>query len=212
MRTIGEIIKQARIEKKISLAKLEKETKIKKSFIEAMEKGDWKNLPELPVITGFVKNIAGALKINKKQMVALLRRDYPPKRLSINPKPDVSDKFTWSPKLTFLIGSLVVFFTILTYLGFQYKSFIALPSLEIETPQENQVVTKSVLIVSGLTDTEATIKVNNQPVLVDENGKFSAEIEVFERTEEIVIRALSRSGKESVIRRTIIPKLESTQD
>ncbi|MBU0569663.1 helix-turn-helix domain-containing protein [Patescibacteria group bacterium] len=210
MRTIGEVIKQARIEKNFSLAQLEKETKIKKSFIEALEKGNWKDLPELPVITGFVKNIASALKISKKQALALLRRDYPPKKLSINPKPDVSDKFTWSPKLTFLIGSLAVFFTISTYLGFQYKSFMALPNLEIETPQENQVVTKNVLTVSGLTETEATIKVNNQPVLVDENGKFSAEIEVFEGTKEIVIQALSRSGKETVIRRTIVPKLEST--
>jgi len=203
MRSIGEVIKQARSEKKFSLAKLEKETKIKKGFIEALEKGDWKNLPELPVITGFVKNIAGALKINKKQMVALLRRDYPPKKLRVNPKPDVSDKFIWSPKLTFLIGSLTVFFTILTYLGFQYKSFTALPSLEIETPQENQVVTKNILTVSGLTDTETTIKVNNQPVLVDENGRFSAEIEVFEGTEKIVIKATSRSGKETEVTRKI---------
>jgi cytoskeletal protein RodZ len=208
MRTIGEVIKQARIEKKFSLVQLEKETRIRKSFIRALEKGSWKDLPELPVIMGFVKNIAGALKINKKQAVALLRRDYPPKKLRINPKPDVSDKFTWSPKLTFLIGSLTVFFVILTYLGFQYKSFTALPNLEIETPQDGEVVTQQVLTVSGLTDAEVTIKVNNQPVLVDENGRFSAEIEIFEGTGEIVIKALSRSGKETVVVKKINLDLE----
>ena len=203
MRTIGETIKQARTEKKLSLAQLEKETKIKMGFLEALETGDWKSLPELPVITGFVKNIAGVLRVNKKQVIALLRRDYPPKKLSINPKPDVSDKFSWSPKLTFAIGSLAIFFTIVTYLVFQYKSFIDLPSLEIQTPQDGEVVTQLVLTVSGLTETEATIKVNNQPVLVDENGNFSAEIEVFEGTKEIVVKATSRSGKETEVKKSI---------
>src|SRR3990172_8865555 len=98
MRLIGEVIKEARLRKKLSKNKLEKDTKIKKDFIEAIEESRWDLLPEFPVVSGFVKTIATYLGLKEDQLVALLRRDYPPKDLKINPNPDISEKFTWSPK------------------------------------------------------------------------------------------------------------------
>ena len=75
MKTIGESIKSARTRKKISRAKLEEETKIKKEFIEAIESEEWSNLPEYPVVRGFVRSIAQTLKVDTRKMLALLRRD-----------------------------------------------------------------------------------------------------------------------------------------
>ena len=108
MRTVGKFIKEARVKKRHSRVGLEKVTKIKREFIKAIEEENWEKLPEFPVVAGFVKNIVGVLKIDQKQAVALLRRDYPPKKLAINPKPYVSDRFTWSPRLTFLAAVAVV--------------------------------------------------------------------------------------------------------
>ena len=207
MKSIGEVIKEERTKKKYSRASLEKVTKIKKEFIEAIEKENWETLPEYPVVAGFVKNLAGALKLNEERILAILRRDYPPKILRINPKPDVSEKFTWSPKVTFFVGIVIVSLAILGYLAFQYISFISPPPLIVETPYENQVVNGSNLTVYGKSDADSTITVNNQPVLVDDNGLFSAQIEEFEGTEEVVVVAKSRSGKETVVRRKIKPEL-----
>jgi cytoskeletal protein RodZ len=125
MKTIGVLLKEARTKKRYSRARLEKGTKIKKEFIEALEKEKWEELPELPVVQGFVKNIAQFLKIDDKRAAALLRRDYPPKTLSINPKPDVSEKFTWSPKLTFIAGAIVISLAIL---GLNIQNLLALPN------------------------------------------------------------------------------------
>lgn len=210
MRTIGEVIRQARVKKKLSRVELKKETKIKKEFIEAIEKEEWNKLPELPVVTGFVKNIAQALGLNKTKIVALLRRDYPPKTLRISPKPDVSDKFTWSPRLTFFVGVFLVAFLIIFYLGLQYINFVSPPSLTVDNPQEAQVISENMLSVSGTTDADATVSVNNQPVLIKEGGEFETEIEIFEGTYEVVVIATSRSGKETVIRRKIVPELEES--
>lgn len=203
MRTIGLVIKEARVEKNYSRARLEKETRIKKEFIKALEEENWGALPEPPVVQGFVKNIASVLSMNQKQMVAILRRDYPPRSLRVNPKPDVESKFTWSPRLTFLAGVIVVSVIVLAYLGFQYVNFISPPDLSVEFPEEGQVVTQKTLRVSGETGPEAVVKVNNQPVIVNEGGKFTAEIEIFEGTTEVVVKAISRSGKESVVIREI---------
>ena len=46
MKSIGETVKEARNKKKFSREKLEKETKIKASFIERIEIGNWDDLPE----------------------------------------------------------------------------------------------------------------------------------------------------------------------
>jgi len=77
----------------------------------------------------------------------------------------------------------------------------------VEQPKDEQVVGERQVLVSGKVNPEATLKVNNQPVLVNEDGTFEVEIEIFEGTSEIVVVAKSRSGKETVIRRKIKPEL-----
>lgn len=208
VKAIGSALKEARIRKKYSRERLEKETKIKKEFIKAIEEEDWEVLPEYPVVAGFVRSIAGALEIDRRQALARLRRDYPPKSLRINPKPDVSDKFIWSPKLTFLLGVTVISVIILGYLAFQYIKFISPPPLTVDRPLEGETVTDEALVVKGKTDPDAVVKVNNQPVLIEEDGEFVAEIEIFEGTNQVEIKAISRSGKETIIRRKIKPELE----
>ncbi len=208
MKTIGLIIKEARARRKFSLSKLEKEIKIKKNFLQAIEKEEWGKLPDFAVVAGFVKNISKALNLDEEKSVAVLRRDYPPKVLAVNPKPDISDKFIWSPKLTFLVGIIVVVMLVLGYLAFQYFRFISPPSLAVTEPKENQVVSEKLLVVSGKTDTDATVKVNNQPAIVDADGKFTTTIEINEKTMEIEVKSLSRSRKESVVRVKIKPEVK----
>ncbi len=203
MQTIGEVLKEARLKKRYSRAKLEDKTKIKEEFIKAIEEGNWQALPDFSVVLGFVKSIAQFLGANEKRAVALLRRDYPPKKVSLNPKPDFSKRLIWSPKLTFLLGAVVTLAVILGYLGFQYWHFISGPMLTVYEPKEDVLIQQRLVKVSGKTDTEASIKVNNQPVLVQDDGKFVTEIEVFKGTDKIEIRAISRSGKETSIQRRI---------
>jgi cytoskeletal protein RodZ len=203
MRTIGFLIKEARVRKKYSLEKLEDLTKIKTGFIVALEKQEWAALPDFPVLTGFVKNIAKALGLNEESTVAILKRDYPPKTLPINPKPDVSDKFVWSPRLTFLVGVGVVLVAVISYLLISYVKFLSPPSLEVFEPRQEQVVTGASVKVSGKTTSDAVVTVNNQPFIVSDEGVFEGEVDVFEGTEEVVIKATSRSGKETLISRKI---------
>lgn len=208
MKTIGQFLKDARNKKRYSLVKVENATRIKKNFIEAIEKEDWRSLPDFPVVVGFVKSIAQFLDLNVRSTVALLRRDYPPKSLSINPKPDVGQKFSWSPRLSFIVGVGVVIVAVLGYLGFQYTKFLSPPKLEVLEPRDGQVVTSRLVTVSGKTDSDATIKINNQPTLSDSDGGFTAQIQIYEGTTEIVVKAASRSGKETVVARKITVQLK----
>jgi cytoskeletal protein RodZ len=204
MKTAGEVIKEVRLKKKLSRSKLEKVTKIKKEFIEALEESRWNGLPEYPVVVGFVKNIAGALNLKEESLIALVRRDYPPKDLRVNPKPEPHEKFRWNPRLTFLTAITLILLAVFIYLGISYVNFIKPPLLELQEPVEGQLVSGSSIMVKGRADAEAFVEVNNQPVLVGDNGSFEAEIEISENTGEIVVIAKSRSGKETIVRRKIV--------
>ena len=209
MKTIGEILREQRIQKGYSISVLEKATKIKRNFLYAIEKEDWDNLPEFTVVSGFVRNISSFLGLDEGKTTAVLRRDYPPKKLRINPKPDVSKKFVWSPRLTFIAGVAVVTLMILGYLGFQYSDFVSAPNLEVLQPGEGEIVKVSSVKVVGVTDADTSVTVNNQPVLVEEDGNFEVEIAVSTNTQEIVVKAKSRSGKMTEVVRKVEIKQEN---
>ncbi len=207
MKTIGETLKSARVSKGYTLSELAEEIKIKKSFIKWLEDEAWDKLPDFSVVTGYVKSYAGSVGLNINQTVAILRRDYPPKKLNPNPKPDLSERFKWSPKLTYVSLIAIPSLILIGYLYFQYLLFVRPPKLDIISPVENLIVNEEKLSVYGKTDPEAVVKVNNQPVIVESDGSFHAEVLIYEKTENIEVKAISREGKETVVNRKIIPKL-----
>jgi cytoskeletal protein RodZ len=204
MKTIGQILKDARINKNYSLVHLEGITKIKSGFIDLIEKEKWEGLPPFPTVLGFVKSLSTTLGVDPKMAVAVLKRDYPPKKLKITPKPDLASKFTWSPKFTFIVGVSAVLLVIFGYFIFQYIHFISPPSLSVDSPKEDQVIVGSSVTVFGSTNSDAKITVNDQPVIVSTDGKFSVSLDIVKGTKEVVIRASSRSGKTTTVSRRII--------
>ena len=52
MRTIGEILKKARIEKKYTLEEIEDQIRIRRKFLQALEDNNWLKLPSLTYIKG----------------------------------------------------------------------------------------------------------------------------------------------------------------
>jgi cytoskeletal protein RodZ len=203
MRSLGNTIKDKRAELTISLADLERETRIRKEFLNAIENAAWENLPEYPVVQGFVRSIAHVLDMDEELSLALLRRDYPRKDIRITPKPDVKNKFIWSPKWTLLAGVLFVSLIIVGYLGYQYKQFVSPPTLTINNPTEDEVITKSIYTVTGKTSEDATVIINNQPTLINDDGTFTEEVEISKDTKEITIKATSRAGKVTEIKRKV---------
>ncbi|MFC1649428.1 helix-turn-helix domain-containing protein [Patescibacteria group bacterium] len=197
MKSIGEFMTSARADRQITLDKIESTTKIKRSFIFAIEKQEWGELPDYPVVLGFVKVLADLYEVDGQKAVALLRRDYPPQKMHINPKPDIEKRFVWSPKLTFALALIFVISVVTGYLGYQFYQYRQPPVLEIYTPTSDQIVTVDLIEVSGLTHPDSSVVVNNQPVFVDEGGNFSTSLNVSEQTNQVEITSKLRSGRET---------------
>lgn len=208
MRKIGAFLKEERLNKNLTLSQMERDTKIKKQFIELIENDDWVKLPEFPVVSGFIKTIAKTLDVSENTAVALLRRDYPfeRKKVLVNPKPDLKLRSTLNPKVIAIVASVFLGIVLLGYLFYQYMQYISPPKLVVKQPTENQEVKVGDVIISGETDSDATLSVNNQKILVSDAGEFFDKIQVGENTKQIDFVATSRYGKKTEVVRNIVLK------
>lgn len=204
---VGQKLKEERIKKGYTLEDVAKATKIKVVFLQAIEKGEYKKLPTSAYSYGFVKNYGTFLGLSAKETLPLFRREFDEKKVyKVLPEGFAQENIPITRRIpmqrTLLIGGLF-FLCLFGYILFQYKYAFMSPMLLVDAPKENQVFSKSSIAVLGKADPNATVYVNTVPVAIDENGRFKKTISVFPGKETIIIRAVSRFGKENVIQRHI---------
>lgn len=208
MKTVGGILREARISKKITLEQAEASTKIRAKFLEGIELDDYSALPSISYAKGFVKNYAEYLGLDSATVLAFFRRQTTDvARSSLLPKrePVVLNKSL--VQLTpgkFLATVLIVLALIfLGYLGLQYGKINLAPALQIESPTNQLVVNERRVDVLGRTDPDATVTVNGISVLVRGDGKFFEQVALEPGVNKITIVATSRLGKTTTIQREV---------
>ncbi len=72
-RTIGEILKQAREEKKLSLDEITALTKVRLKYLAAIETDQYDVLPSIVQIKGFIRSYARALGLDPEPLLLKLK-------------------------------------------------------------------------------------------------------------------------------------------
>lgn len=192
MKTVGEILKAGRQAKGLTLEKLSDLTKIDAIYIEALEENQFTKLPSSTFTKGFIRNLSKALDKNPDELIAVYRRDYNGGQEGVaKPKSRHQTSFSslFHSQLTLLVVGLATF---VVYLIFQYRAVITPPKLEIENPKPDAVVVSPVSI-SGQTSPGSTVIINdNLRALPDNNGNFSAKLNLSSGQNEINIKASNR--------------------
>ncbi|MBI2590925.1 MAG: helix-turn-helix domain-containing protein [Candidatus Blackburnbacteria bacterium] len=196
MRTVGSLLKNAREEKGLGLSCVAQTTKIKEKFLIALEESYWAALPNLPIAAGFVKSYAQNVGVDTNLALALLRRDFTSVSVSEfkSQEMPVSGRFVWTPKATVAASFLGTLLLVGGYLFRQYYLFVAPPSLSVETKPQGER-----FLISGKTLPSATVEVNKRPVLLEKDGAFSIVIDREEVGNKIEVKAVSRSGKSTIV-------------
>ncbi|NUQ19239.1 MAG: helix-turn-helix domain-containing protein [Sphingomonas sp.] len=73
--TVGERLKAARQEKKLSLEDIASQTRIPQRHLESIENGDWENLPAPTYTVGFAKSYAAAVGLDRNEIGDQLREE-----------------------------------------------------------------------------------------------------------------------------------------
>lgn len=211
MRTVGQILKEERERKFYTIEEIEKATKIRKELLEALEAGDYLKLPPPTFVQGFIKNYAKFLGLGSENLLAIFRGEFsdrknPPQILESFANPLTKNKFRLTP--TRVLSGLVMVLLLLffLYLWFEYRFLVGPPFLEVREPQDQAQVEGEVVKVTGKTNPEAKVDINNQQVAVDIAGNFSEDLTLTESVSTITVTATSKSGQSVSEKKTVFLK------
>ncbi len=206
MRTVGQILKDARITQGFSLEQVERVTKIRRKFLEALEADDYLKFPALPYIQGFVKNYSDFLGLGSHTILALFRRQYAKKdkvRREIIEEPLTQSGWRLTPNKVMLFTVTTLVLVLAGYFYSQYRQLHAPPLLFLENPKADVTVNEKVIAIFGKTDPDATLTINKDPVLVKTDGKFYKDIDLNPGNNTIVVEVTSRVGEKNTVVRKI---------
>jgi len=200
MRKISEYLKETREAKKLTLDNVENATKIKKIYLEAIERGNFNRLPSESYAQGFVKNYAKYLGIPASSAVPLFRREYESKN-KVNIVPEFrrtqhkfNRKFLLSSRGLLVVGVILI---VAVYIFVQYSSLFFPPELTIVSPKNGEIVDRNIVEVTGKTDPYATVTVDKDDVYVNLQGVFRKSEYLFSGDNNITVVSQNHYGKKT---------------
>ncbi len=220
--TLGEKLKKLRSDKRIALNEVSRVTKIRVEYLQCLEDGKYDELPADVYVRGFLKSYGDFLGVDEYSLVRLFEKEKgikknlekgknPSKKKIKIQSPNIS-AFIFTPKkiILFLVAVFVAgaFF----YLYREAGSLTDNPRLIILNPEPNSQVEGNTVSLEGKTDKDARVFVNDQVVLVDDNGKFKEDISLQSGINVIHVRALNKFQKEAAENVTVQAKYDSSTD
>jgi cytoskeletal protein RodZ len=207
----GEKLRGERERIGLTLDEVAKATKIKPSFLLAIEKGEYEKLPLGAYANGFVRNYARFLKLPEHEILAIFKREYDEDKF-FKVMPDGLAKKEDFPlhkfRLTRALKVLpLIFIILLVYIIFQYRSAIFNPSLNVSYPLDNSIISSQTITVIGKTDPNTTVSINSEVIALDRDGNFKKTINVFPGKTKIIIKSVNNFKKTTILERQIEVKI-----
>ncbi len=203
MKTPGDLLKEKRLIKELSLDDVAKKTKIKLEYLSAIEESRFDQLPSSTFAKGFLRNYATFLALNPDTIVAMFRRDFTQNdRGEIVPR-GLVEPVGGKPKFFSVSAILMIIATIsfLGFLAFQLIAWWKLPKIKLISPQNNDTYGEKVTF-KGVTAKDATVIVGGQQVIVDQNGQFTLDLIFPSGTHSVIIETKNRQGKSTLVERS----------
>ncbi len=201
--TLSEYLASVRNNLNLSLEEVSKKTGIIVKFLQSLENGDFRPLPADVYVIGFLRQLAELYSVDAGELILQYKKEKNiQKQVSKQGQVFASGwhkkylgKLVITPKvLSVILGLLFVSLT-LGYIIWQLWSINRMPFLSVAEPQNNSVISGSVVSVSGVTDPGADVSVNGQDIFVDSKGGFQTQVALSPGPEEITITSANRFGK-----------------
>lgn len=208
MLSVGQLLKETRIKKGITLEKAEDVTKIRKKYLLALENDEFNLLPGRAYIAGFIRNYCDYLHLDSDRALAIFRREYADhQHTPVLPKnfthPLNTSIIKITPRFAAIAATCLLLFIFFAYLFIEYRFVAIAPHLSLENPKDQQKVHTSTLTVVGQSDPDATVTINDQQVFLQVDGKFSAELTLVPGVNTIIVASSNKFGKKAKASRIV---------
>lgn len=202
-KTLGEKLRSIRNERRISLGEISRYTRIQVKYLEYLEEGAYDKLPADVYVKGFLRGFAEFFGMDEKTLIRLYEKEKGIKtnlekkeeERSAKREPINISPFLITPKIISIVAGVVLVFGGFFYLYKEIGAFTNMPKLVILNPEQNSVEDGNSVTVEGVTDKDAKLFINNQPILVSDEGTFSEKLALQFGTNTITIKAVNRFDK-----------------
>ena len=186
----SDLLKNTRLEKDLSIEEISKKLKIPAKYLVAIEAEDTACFPQQPYCSLIIKDYADFLGLDGLDILKLFHRDFFIKK---KPKLRKQKSFSFTPQFTFTLLTVIAFIGFSLYLGSEYIKFNRPPPLKVNWPAQ-QILNSSTLDLTGATDPESTVRINQDLVIVDTNGNFYKKLTLSSGENKILVESKSPAG------------------
>lgn len=204
MKTVGQVLSQAREKNKLTIEQLSERTHIQKEFLLSIESDMFERLPSDVSARGFISLISQEVGLDAQAVLALYRRDVRVVPKDLTP---IRSRF-WAVNQRKLSRMLLtsLFFGVLLGAGlfavlFVFRLYQA-PPLKILAPADQSTVI-SPFVLRGSSTSDAVIMIDGEAIGIDQDGLFASEQNLSPGLHVLTIRAKGRNGKERVYQLTV---------
>lgn len=210
-RTLGDKLREAREEERVSLADVENAIQIRKEYLQYLEAGQYSKLPGEVYIRNFLSKYAVYLHLNPKRVITLFEEEKkifqnitPLEKHPTDGKGVVKSHPIINPKF-FRNGFIIlIIVSLLIYFGVKISQIMSPPELTIHSPfEDNITTTEHSYEIVGQTEEETTILINGEEILGDPDGNFRAVVDLKEGINILEITAVRKSSKENTVYKRI---------
>lgn len=214
-KTLGERLMKVREEAGCTLSEVEAATQIKVAYIQALENGQYMQLPGSVYVENYLKRYAAFLKVDPAYVLELYRQreqrvTRAHERQRFTPKRQELPREIITPHLLrrLIIGGVVA--AGLIYIIVIVFQVFAPPVLTVISPTDSIRVQEPQIEVIGSTTPETSVTINGREVFLDAEGTFSENLSLTEGINTITISSQKKRSKPTVVIRTVLlePKSE----
>ncbi len=204
MLSVGEILKKQREQLGINLEDVEKQIKIRKKFLQALEENNLSIFTSKIYISGIIKNYSQYLGLDPKRTLAFFRRDYE-KLEPIKFKRKIRSKYL-RPETRMIVSLLLVsiFILFFGYFGYQLKQFFSPPKVVILEPKTDTFKKKVRVKIVGQTEKDAAVTIFGERVYQNKEGIFEYDFPLPKEKNELGVEAIEAYGKKTTFKKVYL--------
>ena|SRR3989338_2431087 len=207
--TVAEQLRSGRQAKNLKLKDVAKKLNINEKHLDSLEKGEYLSLPKGIYGKNFLREYALFLGLNYGQLLKNYETEIgilePKKPKHIFSNQIVKKHHLWAvPKIVKGILIFLVVAVCFAYLFYRINKIIAPPYLTVDNPSADIQINQTSILVSGRTEVEASLMVNDETVLSDKSGNFFKLINLKNGLNLITITSKKKYSRDSTVIRQIL--------
>lgn len=211
---LGERLRQAREEMRMTPEALARLACIASRYIRALESGEWRAFSAKVYAQGALKRVIGVCRMEDADfLVTALDQEWKAAFPEMHDTPGSFVKnipypraFRLTPRRIGVGTAISILALVAGFWGIRLVTFAAPPTLRLTEPEERAGYENSSVSVRGRTEKESRLTVNGRELTLDERGNFDEKIELPQGAHELEFVSRNRFGKEQTVVRHIFVK------